>query len=322
MKQASIHTKPRKRSRFKRFFLLLRLTGIALFIVIMTRVDPGDLWQKMKMIPVSMLLLAILFQLMVLLLKGIRWQLLNYNESWRKGWLRSFGEFYESYAIGVITPGRMGELLKAGHAGQRTGIVGSGIRVLVERGLDLGFFLVVAGGSMLFAGLVDILALWGWLVLITGIAGLIIATLLLVSRKVLGVTNSVLLRIKLLKEPVPYRKRGPGEKAFIVILAMLSNFSYFISCYFLGIGVGIENAFLYLSGGVAIAGLLNMLPITVMGLGTRELTFVYVFGEYLKTSVLAFSGLVFLVAQAGGGLFSLLLGEVFLWINKSKRKDG
>ena len=63
---------------------------------------------------------------------------------------------------------------------------------------------------------------------------------------------------------------------------------------------------------VAIAGLLNMLPITIMGLGTREGTFLLLFKPLAEPLILAFSGLVFLVAQIGGGLVSLILGQLFL----------
>jgi uncharacterized membrane protein YbhN (UPF0104 family) len=67
---------------------------------------------------------------------------------------------------------------------------------------------------------------------------------------------------------------------------------------------------------VAIAGLLNMLPITIAGLGTREVTFLTVFNMVAKSSVLAFSFMMLLVAQIGGGLISLILGQLLLWYDK------
>jgi len=73
------------------------------------------------------------------------------------------------------------------------------------------------------------------------------------------------------------------------------------------------------SGGVAVSGLLNMLPVTVMGLGTREMTFLYIFNTYPQNQVLALSGLIFAVAQVGGGLISLLLGQIFLQISKKRQ---
>jgi uncharacterized membrane protein YbhN (UPF0104 family) len=86
------------------------------------------------------------------------------------------------------------------------------------------------------------------------------------------------------------------------------------------LGVNLPVSFLTVSGGVAIAGLLNMLPITVMGLGTRELTFLYVFKTFSEAQVLALSGLIFLVAQIGGGIIALILGQIFLNLKPSQNK--
>lgn len=310
-----------KKVLLKRGFLLLRLTGIVIFIIILTRVDLSSIWQHLVEADPAFFIAAMLFQFILLFLKAYRWYLLNPGARQKGSILQSFGEFFESYAIGVITPGRMGELLKAGYAERRTGIVGSGLRVLVERGLDLGFFLLIAGSSIAFASLVAIYNLWGWLILIAGTAVVIIAILLLTSKKTLKLVNSILLRIRITKEPISYESQGTGTNLAIFLLSIGSNLSYFISCYFLSLAISLEASFLYISGGVAIAGLLNMLPVTVMGLGTRELTFLYVFNNYMKSQVLALSGLVFLVAQVGGGLISLIAGEIFLFAAKQKKNE-
>jgi len=107
----------------------------------------------------------------------------------------------------------------------------------------------------------------------------------------------------------------------VILLSLASNFSYFISCYFLALGLNFDQGFLFISGAVAIAGLLNMLPVTVMGLGTREGTFLILFKPLAEPLILALSGLVFLVAQIGGGLVSLLLGQVFLSMSSTRKQD-
>jgi uncharacterized protein (TIRG00374 family) len=309
-----------KRKMFlKRGFLLLRLTGIVIFIIILTRVDLGELWLRIRGADTALFATGLGFQVLLLFLKAYRWYLLNPGAK-QKNMGHSFGQFFESYAIGVITPGRMGEILKAGYAGKRTGVLGSGIRVIVERGLDLGFFLLVAGSSIAFASLVRIDPFWGWLLMAGGLAVVTVAVLLLVSKRALGPVNSILQKIKVTREPIVYSEQKTTDNLMIFLLSAGSNLSYFVSCYFLGLSVFMDASFLYLSGGVAIAGMLNMLPVTVMGLGTRELTFLYVFNEFSRPLVLAFSGLVFLVAQVGGGLISLVAGELFLLASKTKKR--
>jgi uncharacterized protein (TIRG00374 family) len=311
-----------RRLLFRRGFLLLRLTGIIIFIVILTRVDLNALWQQLRTADPLLFALGAAFQVLLLILKAYRWYLLNPDARQQGNIRQSFGEFFESYAIGVVTPGRMGEVMKAGYARQRSGVVGAGLRVIAERGLDLGFFLLVAGASVAFASLVGINVFWGWLVIIAGTASIMVAVGILLSRKMLGVINSALVKLRIVAEPLGFIRQRKVDNLLIFLLSLASNLSAFLSAFFLGLAVAMNASFLYLSGGVAIAGLINLLPVTVMGLGTRELTFLYVFNEFVRPQVLAFSGLIFLVAQVGGGIISLIAGELFLLsLKKKKGKD-
>lgn len=295
--------------------MLLRLTGIVLVVVILARTDLSSLWDYMKQVDGPLFLLAILFQLLLLFLKAVRWVYLNDSRIRIKDLNQRFGEFFESYAIGVITPGRLGELVKAGHAVTREGILGAGIRVVIERGFDVGLFVVFSGLALSIPVIQGVETFWGWLVVMGGIGIIIVSLVLILSPLALKKLESFFKVAHLLNKEneLKYEQRNAGNVLLVGGLSLLSNLAYFVSCYFLALGVGIDLSFLWVTGGVAFAGLLNMLPITVMGLGTREMTFLYVFSAFPGPQVLAFSGLVFLVAQVGGGLVSLVLGQVFLW---------
>jgi glycosyltransferase 2 family protein len=301
------------RKRFSWFFLL-RLTGIVIFIIVILNVDLHAIWQNIKKVNPGYLALALLFQIILLIVKGIRWHILNDGHKDKKAFFQSMGEFLESYAIGVITPGRLGELLKAGYQKKKENIIGSGIRVLAERGMDVGFFVFVAGSAIMWGNLINIQSIWGIIILISGVFIAVVAVLLISSSVIINWIEKLSKKLTIAR-----KERSAGEVFYIVLLALISNIAYFISCYLLAVGIKIKMTFLITSGGVAIAGLLNMLPITIMGLGTRELTFLYVFDEFQKAQILALSGLIFLVAQIGGGIFSLLLGQLFLFFNKKQK---
>ena len=304
----------KERKRFSWFFLL-RLTGIVIFIIVILNVDLHAIWQNIKKVNPGYLALALLFQIVLLIVKGIRWHILNDGRRNKNAFFQSMGEFLESYAIGVITPGRLGELLKAGYQKKKENIIGSGIRVLAERGLDVGFFVFVAGSAIMWGNLINIESVWGLIILTSGILIAGVAVLLISSRVIIDWIEKLSKKIS-----IDWKKRKATDIVSILILSLISNISAFISCYLLVIGIKIKMTFLITSGGVAIAGLLNMLPITVMGMGTRELTFLYVFDEFQEAQILALSGLIFLVAQIGGGIFSLLLGQLFLFFNKKQNK--
>jgi uncharacterized membrane protein YbhN (UPF0104 family) len=249
----------------------------------------------------------------------VRWIYLNDFAFKKKDIAQRFGEFFESYAIGVITPGRLGELMKAGHAKSREGVLDTALRVVVERGFDVGVFVVFAGLAMTIPVIAGMKVFWGWIVLAGGIAIILIAMLIMLSSGAMKKLDKLFKMLRLLnkEKELSYMARPAANVMAVGGLSILSNLSYFVSCYFLASGVGIDLSFVWITGGVAFAGLLNMLPVTVMGLGTREVTFLYVFSIFPEAQVLAFSGLVFLVAQVGGGLISLVLGQAFLWRAKS-----
>ena len=305
----------KNRSVRQRSFQLLRLAGIVLVIVILANTDMSALWAYMKQVDGLLFALAVLFQLLLLFLKAVRWIYLNEFSFHKQDIPQRFGEFFESYAIGVITPGRLGELMKAGHAKSREGFLDAALRVVVERGFDVGVFVVFAGLAMAIPVIPGLPPFWGWLVTAAGVAFIALAFFVLLSPRALSLLEGFFKFFRLLKKEsaLHYRHRNAGNILAVGGLSLLSNLSYFVSCYFLATGVGIELSFLWITGGVAFAGLLNMLPVTVMGLGTREVTFLYVFATYPEPQALAFSGLVFLVAQAGGGLVSLVLGQMFLF---------
>jgi uncharacterized membrane protein YbhN (UPF0104 family) len=301
------------KKRFSLFFFI-RLAGIVLFFVVLARTDLKELWHWISVVDPGLLVLSILFLLLGLVIKAWRWYILNEEGFSFSRLIRRSGEFFEAYAIGVTTPGRVGELMKAGHAGSRHGILGAGLRVIAERGTDLSIFIVIAGIAMARHVLPGVGPAWGWLTLFSGLAGALIAFLILVSPAVVNMAERLMRWLKLLKaeQPLEYFHRTNRYALGFLVLSVASNLSYFICCYFLANGVEIDLSLIGVSGGVATAGVVNTIPVTIMGLGTREITFLYVFQEFPRAQVMAFSGLVFLVAQVGGGVISLVLGQIFL----------
>lgn len=311
-----------KHRRFN-WFLIIRLAGIVLFIVVLSRTNLGELWGWMKEVDSTHLLLAILFQVILLVVKALRWYILNESGINLKKLIRRSGEFFEGYAMGVITPGRVGELMKAGHAGSRLGILGAGLRVIAERGMDLSIYFVIAGIAISQSVLPGVKPFWGWLILLTGIIGMLVSFLILISPIVVRMAEKILKMIKVLKKDksLEFYHRSLKSTFFFLFLSLFSNLSYFVCCYFLATGVGMNLPVISVAGGVATAGVMNTIPVTIMGLGTREVTFIYVFQAFPMAQVMAFSGLVFLIAQIGGGILSLLLGQILLWKYKPATKS-
>ena len=316
------HKRNRRSKRFSPF-LLIRLLGVILFVYILSTIDIGELWINIRKIKVDYLLYGLGFQFILLIVKGFRWHILNSGSKHRQAIIRSMGEFLESYAIGVITPGRLGELMKAGHAKEKNRVMETGIRIIIERGIDVGFFVIVAGTAAVVAYLHLIPQSIAYMILAAGIFIFLFAIFLMRSPALTRIAQWILNNIPFLKHrfELNFKPMGAGIVISVFLLSIISNLSAFLSCYMLAIGLDFDLTFLFVSGGIAIAGLLNMLPVTVMGLGTREGTFLLLFKPMAEPLILAFSGLVFLVAQLGGGLIALILGQLMLLTLKKKESE-
>ena len=66
-----------KKKRRLNLFLLIRLVGILLFVYILTTVDLEGLWGHIRRVDAMYLFLGVLFQVVLLFLKGFRWHILN-----------------------------------------------------------------------------------------------------------------------------------------------------------------------------------------------------------------------------------------------------
>jgi len=296
------------------WFLIIRLAGIVLFIVVLSRTNLVELWGWYQQINGWMIVLALLFQILLLLFKCWRWLILNETVYNRKTIYQRFGEFMEAYAIGVVTPGRMGELLKAGHAKGRTGVASAVLLVLSERGLDLSIFFFIAGLVPALGYLSGIRPEIGYLFIVIAVAGTILSFSILLFPVVSKILEKILKRLRIVSkdQSLVYVTRKPLKLFSFSILSLIGNLCAFLSFYYTALAVLIHVGFMTISGSVALAGVINTIPITVMGLGTRDITLLYVLKEIPQAQALAFSGLILLISQIGGGVISLLAGQYFL----------
>lgn len=297
------------------WFRLLRILGLILFVYILFTIDFPSAWQILKSASLSYILLALLFQLILLIIKAHRWFLLRKAQEEKVGWIINSARFFESYTIGVVTPGRIGEFIKAGHEKQKDEKFISIIRIFYERGFDLGLFALISGLFFIYF-FADTLPHIGSLIALGGTLVLIFSFLLMCSKKIINLVFLLTEKIRKRKMNTENLNYSFSHTSFILLLSILTNISYFISAYFLAFAVKINDSFLNISGTVSITGIINLLPITIMGMGTREASFLYFLAEYPNSQVIAFSLLMFLIAQIGGALISLLLSQILFYINK------
>jgi len=302
------------------WFTLLRLFGILLFVYILTTIDFAQAWDVFKSAGLTYVLLALVFQVFLLIIKAFRWDLIRKTKAEKINRFLNAARFFESYAVGVVTPGRLGEFMKAGHEEKKTDKFNSIIKIFYERGFDLGVFVLISGLFFIYFFSSHI-PLLGGLLILTGALLLVVTFLLMTNKKVIEFSLKWVQKIKKTDTDISHLNYSFAQSSMIFMLSIGSNIFYYLSGYFLALSVSINESLLNISGIISLTGIINLLPITVMGVGTREASFLYFLSEYPANQVIAFSLLMFLVAQIGGALVSLLLSQI-IFITDKKQSNG
>lgn len=305
--------------KFK-WFTIFRFLGIVLFVIVIANTDLKELWKWLKSVDGWMIFYAAGLQLVMLFIKCSRWFALNENRMAVKGIYQRFGEFLEAYALGAVTPGRMGELMKAGHAKGRTGVISTGLLVVAERGLDLSLFFLMAGLSLALGHFSILSPFVGYVLITVATIGIILAFSILIFPSIVKIVGWLMVKIRIIppENPLIFVPRKPITMVLFSVFSVLSNLTAFLSFYFIALAVLLKLGFMKISGSVALAGVINTIPVTIMGIGTRDVTLLYVLKEVPEAQVIAFSSLILLVFQVFAGLLALVGGELFLFLARKK----
>jgi glycosyltransferase 2 family protein len=250
-------------------FVLYRLQGAG---AVLAELDLADAVP----ITVAMLLNALNYYFKVL-----RWDVLLAARGYTYSRLRAWTSFLSSGYVGLMTPGRVGDLLRTQYLRHDLGVpYADGLALLtIDRLCDLYVLLAFAGVGIAFFGA----ALTGDLarVLWIGVAATALGPLLLLMPGTLRKLAAVIYR-KLPGEPdiadfdrflAGLRRQRPHHivrAVFWTVLAFAINYGQgYMLAWALNIDLGVFDVVCLL----AVSSLLGLLPISVSGLGVRELFF-------------------------------------------------
>lgn len=293
--------------------LLLKIfsTGLILYLLFSSisfnNVDFALVW---KSIDINYLLLVFPVVIIVLVVKSFRWKLILQTEGYSFSFYNSIKAYFSSYSLGVVTPGRLGELVKVYNV--RKGIsninpVAAFRTVVVDRLYDL-FFLSWFGlsGVLLYFKIIGEQNSWALLILsfFLVFAGFsagykilqILSKKLKTGNKFLVFISDCLGQLFQVKSILTWLITGMAYLIFFVGIKIL----------FLSVDIRIslmETGFI-----IGLIGLVLLLPISVAGFGTREASFVFLLSLYgigAETAIIV-SILQFLAFFVFGGLVGLV----------------
>lgn len=268
----------------------LPLVGIVIFIYILSRVDLHSVWDTLA--GANLVFLAATFLVIVpsLVIKGIKWDMLIEPFGFRFRTLEGTKIWVIGFALGVITPGRIGDFVKAFYVKERGKIsMGKSLTtVIVERVLDIVVLFVMGlvgmlAVYMLYSGATDVLYL---------VLGLFVVFLVLVwmlSKK--GLSERMLRPLFNMFVPERHKERVrvsfhdfyagvdkmKTERVLLVKVVGLTVISWlmnFLQVYVLSLALGLDVPLTFLVMILPIVLLVETLPISFSGVGVRELTLI------------------------------------------------
>ncbi|NJL33436.1 MAG: flippase-like domain-containing protein [Chloroflexaceae bacterium] len=232
--------------------------------------------------------------------------------------------YFGSIFIGLLTPGRLGEFVKALHLKQDCAISGGRAlsSVFLDRLFDL--FMLLAVGALALAsasfGTVD-----GWLALVLLVLALVAPLVLLIHPVSFGWFSRLAQRIVPLDHPkvgpkltklggwvveirAGLRQLSSSVLLVGVLLTLLAYAIFFGQCYLVALAVGLPVGFVPVSYAVALGSLITLLPVSISGIGTRDASIVAYLGALgvASAQALGFSLLIFVTFYIGGALLGAL----------------
>ena len=124
----------------------LFLIGIIIFAIIISRLDFHKLILILNNINYQYLFLAFILLLPILMIKSYRWNYLMKKQNINYSFKKSFLMYGIGMYIGIITPGRLGELSKIAFLKNDHHSLGkSSVSVILDRLTDLLFLLTYRG---------------------------------------------------------------------------------------------------------------------------------------------------------------------------------
>ena len=296
----------------------MRLLGGGLLVVLLTRVDIHQIYASYQQSTKWIIVLVASGLIPMFYLKTLRWVVILRAQGLRlRVWpslIANFGSFF----VGALTPGRLGEFIKAMYVSREAQVsVAHGLSsVLVDRLFDLYTVMIIGGVSIFQLGSELNIAIA--FVIVGGVVTLPLITLL--HDRIYSTLESIGTRLGRLGQKLFGEKgmltdlrRGLRQISVSALsiglaLTLLSYCLYFTQCYLLAVALQIDIPLRAVVFAIAIGGLVTLLPISISGVGTRDAAIVFYLSRYAvqPETALSFSLLVFLVFYVQAGIIGAL----------------
>ncbi|MFZ4463142.1 MAG: lysylphosphatidylglycerol synthase transmembrane domain-containing protein [Bacteroidales bacterium] len=292
--------------------LLIKIAGSLLILFVLfkfIKFDTDSFLKTLKEIQLPLFLASLSGVIIVLGIKSFRWHLILKRDGMKYSPGLSFGAYMASFTIGLITPGRIGEIARLYYLRQKNDIdfTAAFRTIVIDRIFDLGVLVLLGFAALLFYTFPGTLPAIGYI----GVAVVLFFIALFAGTFIM---KKIAASEKFEKNPVIQFIAGclsASSDRYSIVLWLITLLAYLafygaISMIFLSLGIEMPIADIALI--LSVVGLATILPISFAGFGTREMSLVYLLSMYGISSetAISFSLLQFTAFFLWGGIIGLI----------------
>lgn len=306
---------------------LLPVIGIVLFLAIILNINLYQVAGILSYTNPLYIASALCILALLIVMKTIKWRVIAKTYGVKSGLKPMILGWLVGFSVGIVTPGRVGEISRAYYIRKDTPTGKAMTSIFIDRVVDIIVLLsLVAIGLSLFAltYVIDAIIIASFLLVYAIFIGFILFSLKKrLVRIVLGPIYRAFLPQRLKEkagtifndyyEGLYQMKKNRGALVTALIWGVLIWVITIIEYGLLAMSIGIDAPFMFLVFVIPIMSLLDALPISFSGMGSRDLTFLLFF-SYISVppeEAIALSLLVFLVNYVALGFVGFLI-----WLKK------
>ena len=274
--------------KYVKFFPII---GLLLFVYIISKIDLHAVAQNFLNIDLRFLALAFVLTIPSLLIKTLKWKQLVKPFNVELSLKEAASAWISGFFIGLVTPGRVGDLARAFYLKDKMKIGSALTTVVVDRILDIFVLMVLSVLGIFFIitnFAVDgkvIQMIFGAFVLFT-IAAIVFFQKKYASRLLKPLFNIFVPEKYKEKLKSSYQdfyggisilKANKGAIAKAVILSVVAWTITFTNYFVLSLAIGLNVEYFFILMIMPIALLVEILPISFSGIGTRDAAIILFF---------------------------------------------
>jgi uncharacterized protein (TIRG00374 family) len=296
----------------------LKYIGLIILIIILINLDINNIIKLFSRINPWYLLIALLLNFPLLIIKSYRWNRLLHIQNIQYSISQSCLTYISSLYIGFITPGRLGEIVKAIYLKTEKNIpLSRGMSsVVVDRLFDLYLLILLSIIGIWRFEIFGYLSKYFYII----VCGFVFIPLLLLNKKFAFKIFSILHKSFIIQKMKKKYSEGFNDfydginqlksiqLMFPILITLAGYLLFFLQCTFLLSAIKISINFISVSLFMSISNLISFIPISVSGLGTRDAALIYLFSllKLKPEMAVSYSLLVFLTFFVFNGLIGAI----------------